>query len=74
MALDVELELLKDSHWSGKTQLVKGDRWATSPARAEKMINAGWAKKVGVVETEAAEEPVEEEPVAEEPEAVEGDE
>ena len=64
MSLDVEVECVKE-HWYGGELKKEGDKYAVPPNTALKLIKRGNAKKVGVVESERAEEPVELEPVEE---------
>lgn len=79
MSLNVELELLSETHTHRGVALVKGDKFDVDPTRAQRMIDAGVAKKVGVVEkvseSAADDDPVVEAEDAEVPqEADEGDE
>jgi hypothetical protein len=64
MSLDVEVETVEE-HWYAGVLKEVGDVYAMSPDRALKLVNRGKVKKVGVVESEQAEEPVELEPVEE---------
>jgi hypothetical protein len=54
MSLNVELELLAESHTNRGVALVKGDKFDTDPRRAQRLIDAGMAKKIGVVELNEA--------------------
>ena len=75
MGLHVKLELLVDEHYNNREKLGKGDQFSTDPNRAQRLIDAGYAKKVGVVDPDADNEPthdvVEEEAPDDEP--VEGE-
>jgi hypothetical protein len=53
MALNVELEVLRSGHWHRGELLTEGDRIVADPKRAQKLIDAGIGKKVGVVSSES---------------------
>lgn len=65
MALNVEVEIIVTDHWIGGERVVEGQRIAVSPVSAAKLIDRGFAKKVGVVEAKAEEEADESEEVGE---------
>lgn len=64
MSLDVEIETVRD-HWYASELKKVGDTYTVTPRTADKLIKRGEAKKIGVVESEKAKEPVELEPVEE---------
>ena len=64
MSLDVEMETVQEHWYAGELKKV-GDVYSVPPSRASRLIQRGNAKKVGVVESERAEEPEEEEETVE---------
>jgi len=65
MGLDVEMECLVENLTVAGESYTKGDTFSVSPPSAAKLLVRNAAKKIGVAESEQAEEPVEEEEVEE---------